>query len=262
MSAKILFMLIFLSQVVTINGFLPRKLILSASRTLFIGRHFSARSLRAYRMVNVLVMLIGVGLYFALLRYDFFDEVTITLASIGLYFLLQLLPLTGLILLGSRAKVASKESLLDEETASQLRSLRLFQVASPVFVGTALLLLAAYVVCLFFGIDGSSDVLLKKLVVVLGTNLCFAGAILYNFSTLGKADNISIKSQHRSVVAGVNLMIFGSIMISVYWFAKEAIVLFDLDQFRPTMMSAFLHLPALILFTLLFQEERSFEDGV
>jgi hypothetical protein len=195
------------------------------------------------------------GMFFEF-HHDFFDEVTIKLASIGIYFLLQLLPLAALIFLGFQVKMASGESSLDEKTASRLRSLRLFQVISPVFAGVALLLLTAYVVFQFCGVNDSSDILLKKLVVVLGTNLCFVGAILYNFSSLRKADNASIKSQHRSVVAGVNLMIFGSIMISVYWFAKEAIFLFDLHQFRPAMMSAFLHLPALILFTLLFRGEQ------
>jgi hypothetical protein len=260
MFAKILFTLFFLSQIAVISVFLPAKLIRSVRSALLDGRHFSALSLWAYRAANSLVVLLGAGLLVVLFQYSLFDKTTITLASIGLYFFLQLLPLALLNAMGSVTRPARLESSLDEKTASQLRSLRLFQATSPIAAGLALLLVVAYLLVKLAAWSGQWDTHLLQIVIFVGVNLFSAGVIMSAFSTLRKTDRDSIAAQHRAVRMTTNLLIFVSIMISTYYFFKEAIFIFELNQFRPAMMSAFLHLPALLLFIVLFFGEPRRED--
>ena len=254
MSAETLFVFIYLSQIATINIMLPAKLIrkLGSKQANDKDAQSDKRSFLAYRLVNGAAAVTGVGLLSAIVHFRVIEQITMTLALIGLSFLCQLLPLILL-----RTKLLSEEpntsnGLLEENVALQYRSLRLFQAASPIFVGTAVLLLFAFIGFQFTDWNGSSEIHYEKIVVVIVTNLFFVGAIIFNFMSLRKTDNAQLKSQYRSVLIGINLMVFGSIMISVYWFSKEAISIFDLHQFRPAMMSAFLHIPALLLFNALF----------
>ena len=254
MSAETLFVLIFLSQVTLISILLPAKLIRLLGPKQTSGKYARSdkRSFLAYRLANGVAVLAGIGLLTAIVHFRIIGQITVTLALIGLSFLCQLLPLILL-----RTKLLSEEptthdSLPEESIASQYRSLRLFQATSPTAVGTAVLILFAFIAFQFTDLNGSSDVHYEKIVVVIVTNLFFVGAIIFNFSSLRKADNAHLKTQYRAVLVGINLMVFGSIMISIYWFSKEALSIFDLHQFRPAMMSAFLHIPALLLFKALF----------
>ncbi len=263
MFAKILFALIFLSQITLVSVVLPAKLIRSLRSALIVeGRNILKRersqtpSFLAYRLANSFATIMGLGLLGAIFYYNVIDQITVTLAFIGLYFLLQFIPLALLDVRHFGADPAPPGDLPDEKTASRYRSLRFFQATSPLVAGFALLLVIAYLWVQFAAWGGRWDTHLLQIAIFVLVNLFVVGVIMSGFATLRKAEINSVATQRRAVLMTANLLTFVSIMISIYYFSKEAIFLLDLDRFRPAMMSTFLHLPALLLFNALFFGEH------
>lgn len=254
MSAEILFTLIFLSQVTLVSVLLPAKLIrlLHRASPTGVGVRSGTPSFSTYRVANGIVALMSLGLLCAIFYFRVFEQTTATLALTGLSFLCQLLPLVFLRTKLFGAQPTSSDAPLKEEAVSHYRTLRLFQATSPITLGVAAVLFIAYIGFQLTGWNGGWDVHSKKIIAALSTNLFFVGTIAFSFSSLKRCDINLLAGQYRSAIMGANLIIFCSIMISVYSFLKEVIFIFDLDHLRPAMMSAFLHIPALFSFNMLF----------
>lgn len=127
-----LFYLVFISQIVLISFYFPRKLVkLASQRAATNGTHDIDKKLMGYTRVNHLIVVLGLGLLGAFIFFDMAESVTAVLASIGGYYLLQLSPLAipAIRQLMSDMKVARAKNDTHRKPAPD--SGKLFEYVSP-----------------------------------------------------------------------------------------------------------------------------------
>lgn len=147
--------------------------------------------------------------------------------------------------------VAAAGRALSEE---QRQSARLFDFVSPVAVVIALVMAGGYAAFLASRLSGADGAQILKLGIFLLTQSSFAFVILSSFRALRQDASPVSGTRHQSLTVAAPLLVFASIMISAYYFGKEGLAAVELPQLRPIMMSAFLQLVGVLVFSSLYQK--------
>ena len=234
MNYDLLFGLAFLSQIIAISIYLPWRIERTADR-LFDEMEIedgskAPKSFAFYRLLNRFAVMVGLGLGGSFFALDFFEAMTPKLASIGLYFFLQMLPLLT-------PAAASTLAHAGNGQGQEGSKVGLLDVVSPLAVGLAVALIVAFLAINLAAWDGTKDTQLLKMAIFAGTNLFFAAIIMQNFITLKRADSEAALKHLRDLKRTVPAMIYLSIGVSIYQFGKTVLFRFDLIELRPTMMS-------------------------
>jgi hypothetical protein len=177
--------------------------------------------------------------------FDLSESVTAVLASIGVYFLLQLSPLVflGVHQLISDLKAAKAQTREHQE--NQRYSSKLFDYVSPLQIGIALALFLIWVVMKLLEWNGDMNTQLLNIGIFAISQLFLAALIVRNQFLIKRGGNkVSSKGVEDPKIA-VPFLIYLSIGVSVYSLAKQLLLDLDLHQIRPIMMSGSLLLLAL-----------------
>jgi hypothetical protein len=246
-----LFALVFASQILLLSGVGP-------ARVQALGRRLGAStSSGVYMALNVVVALIGCALLAAMLSVDVFDQMTPLLLSIGAFFFLQLSTLASP---GARWVWSAARDDAVQLSEAQRQSVRLFDFVSPVTVVVALVMAGGYAAFLASRLSGADGSQVLKLGVFLLTQALFAFSVFSSIRALKRDGSPEAGTSHRSVTIAVPLLVVASIMISAYYFGKEGLAALELPQLRPTMMSAFLQLVGVLMFSALTRKLRHQAD--
>ena len=260
MLLELLFGTVFISQIVLISLSYPRRLrrleAAKSDRAESTSGQGAASLLDGHTRASYIIGAMGLVLLAVLLSLDVADHMTAVLLSIGFYFLLQLSPLA----LPRSRRFLSELMPGDEERGSSgadaYRSTRLLDVVGALPIGIAAVMFLAYLIFAASQWGGEVDAHLAKMAVFTGSQILFAGSIASSLSSLRRASATQAQERYQSLRRLAPLLVFASIMISSYYFGKELLAALDEPQLRPTMMSAFLQLLAVLAFNALF-----FGDG-
>jgi len=249
MGGEQVFGLIFLAQIFAISFYYPRRIKARARAANTAGKR---GALGAYGFANTLILLAGLALLASFFALPIFDGLTTKLAAIGLYFFLQLAPL---ILPAARRTLEATDmpQAFDEDTAP---SIRLFDVVAPVPVLIAALLIAAYLVSAFSDWGGGSDTQLLKIAIFAGTNIFFLIMAATLFAGVRKGGTEDIAKRVQQLRRQVPALVYLSIGVSIYHFGKHLLFDFDLQAWRPVMMSAFLLMLAALTLEAQLRRQR------
>lgn len=252
MTRNLLFGVVFISQIVLISVYFPRRLrglvAVDAKHMKGGPERGGGSSLGGYALASHVIGAIGLVVLAALLYLDTSGHMTAILLSVGLFFLLQLSPLALPSVQQSWSRLSSARGHRDTNDADTYRSTRLFDVVGALPVGIAVALCLAYLVFAGSVWGGELDTHLLKMAVFAGTQTLFAGSIAWSFSSLRRATADQAAELSQGLRRLAPLLVFASIMISVYYFGKELLAALDEPHLRPTMMSAFLQLLAALAF--------------
>lgn len=264
MSHQVLFAVVFVSQILVIQFYFPRKLArvgLSESFAQWCAEVAEVkgnprRSFGIYRILNAVVATVGVFLLGAVLFYDLFDQMTQILLLIGAFLLLQVLPLAlpNMRRLGHFMRETRLQLGTDEEISYD--SVRLFDFVSPLTVVLAIVLYASYVVFGAVQWTGELNSQIAKTAILTGTNLLLLVLAGRALSQVKQSKTENRDQLYKSLFMMMPLFVNTSIMLSIYYFAKEVLFGNDLHLLRPAMMSAFLQILAILLFNALFLVRR------
>lgn len=243
---KVLFAIVFAVQIGLVSIYLPRRLAKAA-------RGMSPSGLRTYVALNNTIAWVGLIALVFCLPLQFREVMTGLLLGVGLLFLVQLS--TILVPVAHRAlPVRRPDTSGDLPPEAPLDSVRLFDVVPRVPVGVAVLLYIAFVAVMGFEwtrIEGNQ---LTKIAVLTFTNVVFAAAIIWNYLGLKKSAEQAAE-RYRELARMAPIIIFGSILVTTYFFIKEIMFGLDLQELRPTMMSMFLQLIGIAVFHALWRVE-------
>jgi hypothetical protein len=252
----------FVCQIVVVSILCPRSLV-SATRQTMPTQSDDAGSTRVlyrrYVLINYMIAALGLpGLLVCAALY-FANSITLTglLLSIGIVFLIQVSPLAILFYY----KVSTFDQISNGQPAG-LKSANkvpgLFAILPRVPILVAAGLYLAYVSAVGVQWLHSGGNQIPKIVAVTVTNLVCVAAILWTYGRLvretdGRAD------RYMELVRMGPILVFSSILVTIYFFAKEVLFALDLHEARPIMMSAALQLIALVVFKMLVsvQSNRS-----
>lgn len=254
-----LFYLVFISQIVLISFYFPRKLVKLASQSATMNGmvlpHNIDKRLLGYKRVNHLIAVLGLGLLGAFIFLDMAESVTAVLASIGVYFLLQLSPLAIPAVRQQMSDMKAARSKNDTHRKPAPDSGKLFEYVSPLQIGIAVGLSLIWLVIKLPAWNGEMNTQLLNIGIFVGGHLFIVALVARNLRLLKRGDagqnegNQGVEDPRLAIP----LLIYISIGLSVYSLAKQFLLVLDLHQIRPIMMSFTLLLLATLAFDRLIR---------
>ena len=254
MSVSLLFILIFLSQIILISYIYPRKIL---QRMRFVTDNYPPQSYaklysgsfekiqkaqQTYRLLNTIIMASGLGI---LLLYALFasgyDPQHTRLEALPLGFgMLQFMPLLFLEISGFRQLKLMRKN--DDRTVrhAELNPRRLVNFVSPALLGFAALLYITFILFVLYVNQWTwvFDAVVTVSALSLSNGLFIA---LGTWKLYGRKLNPYQDNHDRGKEIGLSLqsMTTISIVISVFLFVTVAFRTFDLDQFEIVLNSLY-----------------------
>lgn len=238
-------------QVILVSILMPRGLVNAAQASMSdaLDPPGSRRAnFRRYLRLNYAVASMGLVCLVICTAFYFRRLLSVTglLLGIGIVFLVQVLPLA--LLFGRGMLPMEQDSSGDGSNKGSAAAVRnLFDVLPFVPVAIAVGLYFAYVTTMgtLWICTGTDQ--LPKLVSITLTNAAFAFALIWTYSRLLRATDERI-DRYRELARMGPLLTFASILVTIYFFAKEILFALDLEEARPIMMSVALQLVAVAVF--------------
>jgi hypothetical protein len=251
-----LFLLVFISQIIVISIYYPRKLknlvmdLDAPSSDNRVGgpRVCSGKTIRVYVLLNHLVVVTGLVVLVLFFTLEAFESMTAVLLAIGIFFFLQLSPLLIPGISDLLSDLNSVPSRHDDQRKTSTDAIQLFDVVSPLLVGVAVILFLAYLIPELLRWGGNWDIQLLKILIFISSNLFFAGVIITNLYSVKRSTDEDYVKRLQDFRKIAPTFVYISIGISIYFFGKQFLFDFDMQHFRPTMMSVFLQLLAFGVF--------------
>lgn len=237
----LIFILVFTAQILGLSFFLPRFLlfrIAKVSKNSLITNSLIKR----YKLLNTINIVIGFLILSLLLFHPVFSSAELTLLTIGIYFLLQLSPV---IINKQLLENSERQKYYDFGTGT------LSNVVHPIVIGIAIILFLSYLFKSLIDWDGSVNTQLLQMIIFIGVN----AYLVFTLSTIIRKIKRSTGEERLKQISffskAAPLFIYLSIGISIYYFGKVLIFNFELNEFRPVMMSIALLAVGFAVFTII-----------
>jgi hypothetical protein len=172
-------------------------------------------------------------------------SVTTLLLSIGIVFLIQVSPLAILFYYGLLPINQTPNGIGDLESGTGVPGLFKILPLVPVLIAGGLYLAYVSTVGVLWIRTGGNQI--PKIVSITATNLICIFAVLSSYRRLAKETD-ERQDRYVELLRMGPVIVFGSILVTTYFFAKEVLLAFDLHEARPIMMSAALQLVAIAVF--------------
>ena len=202
---------------------------------------------RRYFFVNCVIATLGLASLWICASLYHADAISVTtlLLSIGIVFLIQVSPLAILFYYGLLPIKQTPNGIGDLESATGVPGLFKILPLVPVLIAGGLYLVYVSTVGVLWIRTGGNQI--PKIVSITATNLICILAVLSSYRRLAKETD-ERQDRYVELLRMGPVIIFGSILVTTYFFAKEVLFAFDLHEARPIMMSAALQLVAMAVF--------------
>lgn len=267
MTATYLFYVIFLCQILLISWYLPGKL---AGRLKDIMQtyppaeypklypkpvEFYQRGLRRYRVLNFLIILIGLFLTAVLFMDSSNDDWG---GVVTAYFMIQFIPM--ILVEASSFRHYHQMRAADSRTTrkAQLRPRRLLDFVSPALIGVAALVYLAFVTFVLYvrQFDYPWFGGYLNIVILTAANVFFAGIIGWNIYGKKRDPYQAHEDRVRQIKLIIKQMVFISIAATVFVVLGVLLKMFDLHHLSQIATSLYLQLIAVISFYGLFSSDQ------
>lgn len=272
MSENILFYFVFLSQVVLISFYFPRKMLGRINRIFEIYPpseypklypqpiEYYEKAKRNYRNMYVVIFVVGLLLLAALLGYSGSSEWDVG-NIVFPYFMLQFFPMMLMEMWTFNYYKLMRKADLRTTRKAELHPRRLFDFISPKMIGLAALVYLAFVVFVlyvrqfeypWFGGYGN-------IFGITAANLFFAGLILWNMYGKKQDPYQTYEDRKRQIELITKQLVFISIAATIYISMDIILAIFDLRNFQPTAMSLYFQFIAVIALRAIRIDDIDFE---
>ncbi len=261
MSDNLLFYIVFLIQIILISFYFPRQIVRRVT-TIFTTyppaeypRLYTkplevyAAGLKLYRILNHIVLGIGIILIAGLILRDTPTGQEIPQIVPFAYWVFQVIPLFLMELSGFAYFKLMRQADKRTRRQADLQPRRLFDFISPSLIGLAILLNLGCIVFYFyldqFQFYWSSDTFVIALS-ILASNALYAGIIYRNLRGKKLDPYQAEKDRYRQIELSVKSLVFMSIMASIFLITIKMINQYNLDALEALIMSLYLQLTVLI----------------
>ncbi|WP_147374050.1 hypothetical protein [Flagellimonas lutimaris] len=207
--------------------------------------------IRKFLLLNKMNLWVGFLVMALVLSVSDSLSVRMTLLTIGLYFLLQVLPV---IISRRMLDDASPGRNVDRADAT------IFGFVSPSAIGIAVLLFLAFLIKSLIDWDGGFGPQLLKMAVFVGVNGYLAYTLISLLGKMGKSSGEERLKLIYFLSKASPLFVYLSIGISLYYFGKMLIFNYGMEGLRPIMMSIALTMVGTAMFAILKPLEASEGD--
>ncbi len=274
MQEPMLFYLVFLSQVLLVSFYFPRKLL---RRVRYVVDTYppsqypklypvpidvAEKAQRNYRNVNVFALIAGLALVFTglysrneeMLNWDTISVLTIYMAI--QYSPMMIAATSGFTYFNLKRKTDSRTT-----RRAELQPRRLFDFISPTVVGLAIFVYIAFVLLIVYvrQFEFSWFGGYWNIFAVTAANLFFAGVIVQSMYGKKKDPYQAHEDRIRQIELNIKVLFFSSIMATVFVAMAIALQALDFGHLIPTFLSLYCQLLALISFRAFRIDNVNFE---
>ncbi len=261
MPDNILFYFVFLSQILLISFYYPRKMLNRIGvvletyppskypRLYTKSIEYHQKAQRNYKIINQIILVVGFILIFAVGYWDYSSDGNIAELFPWGYFMVQMLLLILMEVYGFAYFRLMRKADLRTSRKAELHPRRLFGFISPIIVAVAIFL---YIACILFyyyihqfQFQMSNDTFVISIALT-ASNILFAGIIFWNLYGKKLDPYQASKDRIRQMGVTVKSLVFMSIGMSIFLMIVEGIDEFDLDYLEPSIMSLYLQFTVLI----------------
>lgn len=222
----IVFKLVFIAQIFGLSFFLPQFIARKAVKNEENSGHGQVDVTR-YTIMNNVSVVIGFVVLALITFHPAFSSVTAILLMIGIYFIIQLLP----IMLNNQLTECQYVNVPNKNP------LTLFETVHPVIVGIATILFLSYLTVSLITWDGSLNTRLLQIAIFIGANTSLVLFIRKSFQKLKQLGGEERQKQMSNLMKVVPTFLYISIGISMYYFGKMFLLDYGLHELRPVLMS-------------------------
>ena len=236
MSIKLIFILVFTAQILGLSFFLPRFL-------LFKNNSITNSLNKRYKLLNTINIVIGFPLLALLVFHPAFSSIELQLLTIGIYFLLQVSPV-----------IINKQFLENYEMQTYHDDVErgtLSNVVHPVVIGIAIILFVSYLFKSLMDWDVRVNTQLLQMLIFVGVNAYIVFTLITIIKKISRSTGEERLKQISFFSKAAPLFVYLSIGISIYYFGKMLIFNFEINEFRPVMMSIALLAVGFAAFTII-----------
>lgn len=243
----IVFTMVFIAQIFGLSLLLPRflmKKIITCGASSSIDEYLFYR----YSLMNNGALIIGIFVLSIISFHPIFSSEIPILIAIGLFFLLQLVPIA----FNRKLFVQS-----DTPVHKVQDSITLSKVIHPLVVSIAVFLFSSYLIVCFIAWNGSMSTQLLQMAIFIVTNFYLVFMIVITFRKANMSTGDEKMKHIDKLLKMTPLFIYISIGISVYYYGKMLLFGFQLYEYRPIMMSAAFMLLGVLIYNQLSSNKLS-----
>jgi hypothetical protein len=254
MPDNILFYVVFISQILLISFYYPRKILSKISYVLKTypkseypklypkQTTYYQRGMLMYRVINIIILLTGFILLFEIGRWDYSSDRNISEAFPLAYFFIQMMPFIIMEISGFAYFKLMRKADIRTKRQAGLQPRRLFDFVSPISVTAAIVLFFTCIAFFYslhqFQFNVKNDTFVIVITLTL-SNLIFAGIIFWNLYGKKLDPYQASKDRLKQVEVTVKSLVFMSIAASLFLMVFEALDEFQLDYLEPVLMSLY-----------------------
>ena len=247
------FYIIFLSQILLASWFIPNKILLRMKTVmetyppeeypkLYSGTidHYN-KTQHKYKLLNSIMLTVGFSFMSAIVMWDYMSTGQISEMIPWLYFMLQMVPLLWLEVKECKYFRAMRNNNSSTTKTAVMTPRKLLDFISfKLLVSTIALMVMAFILVLVkYGFSGKS---FENIIIILATNLFFAGVIYWHI--YGKKQDPYQASEDRikQIKVTVHSMVYVSIGVSIFLGVHMLIKIYDISYIKPSVMSIYCQL--------------------
>ena len=250
---NVYFYIIFLVQILLASWYIPNK-ILERMQTVMNSyppneypKLYSGsidgykKTQNIYRSINKTLFTVGFSLLSAIVMWDYTTEGQISPMIPWAYFMLQMMPFLWLEIKEYKSFKAMRNNNTDPKKSATIMPRKLFDFLSPKLFGFAIIVLltAFSLVIVKYGFSGKA---FQNIIIILATNLFFAGIAYWNIYGTKQDPYQSNEDRIKILSVTVKSMVFVSIGVSVFLSIQMLIKIYDLNFLKTIAMSVYCQL--------------------
>ena len=198
---------------------------------------------KRFKLFNTLNSVIGFLVLLLIMYNPNMLSVALKLLCIGLYFLLQISPLTII------RHFLEVSSIQNQRMA---KPVRLSRVVPPATIIAAIILFISYLSISLLKWNLSANTQLLQMIIYVGVN----AYLVFSLATIAKKIKRSSGEEKKKLISffkkAAPLFVYLSAGISIYYFGKMLIARYDLHEFRPAMMSIALTAVGMAVYSIIW----------
>ena len=247
------FYIIFLIQILLASWYIPTK-ILNRMKTvmheyppqqypkLYAGSIGAYNKLQQrYQMINRILFTLGFSLLSAIVMWDYTTQGNINVMIPWAYFMIQMVPLMWLEIKEFKYFKAMRKGNTNTKKSATIIPRKLFDFLPQKLFGFAIVMMlgAFSLVIKQYGFKGNA---IESIMIILATNLFFAGIIYWNIYGTKLDPYQTSEDRIKVIKVTVKSLVYVSIGVSIFLGAQMLIKLYDLDFLKPSVMSIYCQL--------------------
>jgi len=247
------FYLIFIIQILLASWYIPNKILARMKNVmetyppseypkLYSGDLTAyKKTQKIYRIINSALFTIGFCFLSAIIMWDYTNQNQISPMVPWAYFMLQMIPLMWLEIKEFKNFKIMRNTNSNPKKVATITPRKLFNFLSPQLFGLAILsiLIAFTLVFVKYGFTGNAY---ENIIIILATNMFFAGLIYWNIYGTKQDPYQSSEDREKIIRITVKSLVYISIGVSIFLSVQMLIKIYDLSYLKASVMSIYCQL--------------------